>query len=135
MDATKQTEDDCQPFTELFISCQSRECDLYDLFRHESHPFPAALSDGGNLHTCQKSQIAAVLESHVTLPDNEPYADVIIIDGSAVVNILPPRTSKTFQEYASLDVLPTIRANSIKYERTGIVFDVYRPPSLKAKSR
>ena len=50
MDATKQTvlTDECQPFSKLFISCQSRECDLYDFFRHENHPFPAALSDGGN---------------------------------------------------------------------------------------
>ena len=50
VDATNQKvlKDDCQPFSKLFISCQSREFDLYDLFRHETHPFPAALSDGGN---------------------------------------------------------------------------------------
>ena len=74
MDATKQTvlTDDCQPFSKLFVSYKSRECDLYDFFRHENHPFPAALSDGGKLHACQKSQLAAVLESHATLPDNEP---------------------------------------------------------------
>ena len=79
-------------------------------FRHENHPFPAALSDGGKLHTCQKSQLVAVLESHITLPDNEPQADVITIDGSALVNSLPPRSSKTFEEYATLDVIPTIRS-------------------------
>ena len=50
--------DYCQLFSKLFIPCQSRECDLYDLFRHENHPFPAALSDGGKLHTCQKFQLA-----------------------------------------------------------------------------
>ena len=137
MDATKQTvlTDDCQPFCKLFISCQSRECDLYDFFRHRNHLFPAELSDGGKLHACQKSQLAAVLESHVTLPDNEPQADVIIIDDSALVNILPPRTSNTFEDYAPLDILPTIRAYSIKYERTDIVFDVYQPSIMKAESR
>ena len=127
--------DYCQLFSKLFIPCQSKECDLYDFFRHKTHPFPAALSDGGKLHACQKSQLAAVLESHVTLPDNEPHADVIIIDGSALVNVLPPRTSKTFEDYATLDVLPTIRAYSIKYERTYIVFDVYRSSSLKTEAR
>ena len=95
----------------------------------------AALSDGGKLHTCQKSQLATVIESPVTLPDNESQADVIIIDGSALVNILPTRTSKAFKEYAPLDVLQIIRAYSIKYERTGNVFDVHRPPSLKPESR
>ena len=46
---------------------------MYDFFRHENHRFPAALSDDGKLHACQcqKSQLAAVLESHVTLPDND----------------------------------------------------------------
>ena len=113
----------------------SRACDLYDFFRHQNHAFPAQLSDGGKLHTCQKSQHAAVLESHVTLPDNEPQADVITTDGSALVNVLPSRTSKTFENYAPLDVLLTIRAYSIKYERTDIVFDIYRPSSLKAEAR
>ena len=72
MDATKQNvvKDDGELFSKLFISCQSRYCNLFDFFRHENHPFPAALSDGGKLHTCQKSQLAAVLENHVTLPDN-----------------------------------------------------------------
>ena len=119
----------------LFVSCQNRACDLYDFFRHQNHPFPAELSGGGKLHTCQKSQHAAVRESHVTLPDNEPQADVITIDGSALVNVLPPRTSKTFENYAPLDVLLTIRAYSIKYERTDIVFDIYRPSRLKAEAR
>ena len=47
----------------------------------------------------------------------------------------PSRSSKTFEDYATLDVIPTIRAYSIKYERTDIVFDVYRPSSLKAEAR
>ena len=107
---------DCQLFYKLFILCQSRECDLYGVFHHENYPFPAALNDGGLLHTCQKSQLAAVIESHVTFPDNEPQADdVINIDGSALVDILPPRTSNMFEDYATLDILPTIRTYSIKY--------------------
>ena len=108
---------------------------MYDFFRHENHLFLAALSDGGKLHTCQKSQLAAVLEGQIIHTDNEPQADVTIIDSSALLNSLPPRSSKTFEEYAMLDVIPTIRAYSIKYEITDIVFDVYRPSSLKAKAR
>ena len=132
VDATKQKvlKYDCQLSSNLFISCQSRECDLYDLFPHENNPLPAELSDAGKLHTCQKCQLTAVLESHVTLPDNEPQADVIIIDGSAIVNVLPPRTSKTFEDYETLDVHSTIRAYSNKYETTDIV-----PLSLKTETR
>ena len=62
-------------------------------------------------------------------------ADAIIIDGSALVNSLCPRTSKTFKEYAVLDVLLSIQGYSTKYQRTDIVFDVYHPSSLKAEKR
>jgi len=60
----KVLKEDCQLFSKLFISCQSRECDLKEFFKHENQPFPAALSDGGRLHTVQKAQLAAILESH-----------------------------------------------------------------------
>ncbi|KAJ8353458.1 hypothetical protein SKAU_G00210250 [Synaphobranchus kaupii] len=131
----KVLKEDCQLFSKLFISCQSRECDLQEFFRHENQSFPAALSDSGKLHTCQKPQLAAIFEDLVPLPDTEPKADGIIIDGSTLINSLPPRTSKTFDEYAALDVLPTIQVYSSKYERTDIVFDVYRKASLKAETR
>ncbi|KAJ8399900.1 hypothetical protein AAFF_G00406300 [Aldrovandia affinis] len=137
VDSSKQKvlKEDCQLFSKLFISCQSRECDLKEFFRHENQSHPAALSDGGKLHTCQKSHLTTILESQVTTPEAEPDADTIIIDGAALVNSLPPRSSKTFEEYAMLDVLPTIQAYSTKYKRTDIVFDVYWPSSLKAETR
>ena len=78
------------------------------------------------LHTCQKSQLVAILEGYLALPESEPVADAIIIDGSALVNSLCPRTSNTFEEYAVLDVLPSIQRYSTKYQRTDIVFDVYQ---------
>ena len=131
----KVVKQDFQLFSKLFISCQSRECDLTVFFQHENQSFPAALSDGGKLHTCQKSQLTTILESHVTILDTEPEVDTIIIDGSALVNSLPPRNSRTFEEYAVLDVRPTIQGYLTKYRRTDIVFDVYQPSSLKAEAR
>lgn len=126
---------DCHLFSKLFISCQNRECDLSEFFRHENQSHPAALSDGGKLHSCQKSHLTSILENLVTIPENEPDANTVIIDGAALIHSLPPRISKTFEEYAKFDVLPTIRAYSTKYKRTDIVFDVYRQSSLKAETR
>ncbi|KAJ8367592.1 hypothetical protein AAFF_G00314420 [Aldrovandia affinis] len=85
VDSSKQKvlKEDCQLFSKLFISCQSRECDLKEFFRHENQSHPAALSDGGKLHTCQKSHLTTILESQVTTPEAEPDADTIIIDGAA----------------------------------------------------
>ena len=34
--------DDCRLFSQLFIYCQSRECDLQEFFKHENQSFPAA---------------------------------------------------------------------------------------------
>ena len=86
----KLVKEDCQLFSKLFISCQSRECDLEEFFQHENQPYPAALSDGGKLYPCQKSQLDSILETYITCPEKEPDTEVIIIDGSALVHTLPP---------------------------------------------
>ena len=39
--------EDCELFSELFISCETRDCVLKEFFRHENQSY-AALSDGGN---------------------------------------------------------------------------------------
>ena len=90
----KALKEDCNLFSQLFISCQSRQCDLREFFKYENQPFPAALNDNGKLHSCQKSDLVNLLQSQVMIPDTEPEADTIIIDGSALVNSMHPRTSK-----------------------------------------
>jgi hypothetical protein len=60
----------------------------FDVFQHENQSFPAALSDNGNLQSSQKSQLATILETHVTPPDTEPGASFIILDGSALKSVL-----------------------------------------------
>ena len=131
----KVLRDDCRLFSKLFISCQSRECDLLEFFKHENQSFPAALSDGGKLHSCQKSQLASILEREITCPDNKPNATAIVIDGSALVNSLPPRAQRKFGEYATLDVLLKVQSFCSTFNRTDIVFDVYLATSLKAETR
>ena len=131
----KALKDDCRLFSKLFISCQSKECDLLEFFHHENQSFPAALSYGGKLHSGQKSQLASILETKIATLDARPEASAIIVDGTALINALPPRASKTFEEYASKDVIPTVEAFSAIYRRTDIVFDVYRSTSLKAETR
>lgn len=81
------------------------------------------------------STLIILLSNYTVYPSDIVEADTIIIDGSTLVNSLPPRTSKTFEEYAVLDVLPTIQSYLTKYSRTDIVFDVYQPSSLKAEAR
>ena len=46
-----------------------------------------------------------------------PEGEVIIVDGSAMVNSTPPRTSKTFEDYAREDILPKNKFNGATYKR------------------
>ena len=131
----KTLKEDCQLFSRLFISCQTRGCDLQEFFQYENQRTPAALSDKGRLYSCQKSQQIEELEAKVALPEHEPQTDAIIIDGSAMVNTLPPSSKKTFEEYFNEDILPKMQVYSRKYERTDIVFDTYRESSLKNETR
>jgi len=57
------------------------------------------------------------------------------LDGSALVNSQPPRTSKTFDNYANEDILPRVRSNSTTYQNVDIVFDVYEESSLKVEAQ
>ena len=58
------------------------------------------------------------------MPERAPEREVIIVDGSAMVNLTPPRTSKTFEDYAREDILPKIKFNGATYKRVDVVFDV-----------
>ena len=146
--------DDYRLFSQLFISCQLRECDLQEFFRHENQSFPASLSNNGNLLVGKKSQLIEMLEvvpsanmqiyeEQINISDYAVVADLdvekspdgVVIDGSALVHSLVPRRSKTFEEYADHEVVPKIKMYSEKYQRTDIVFDVYKASSLKAEAR
>ena len=58
---------DCRLLSNLFISCQSRKCELQEFFRHENQSYAVALSEKGKLTTCQKSQLAAICQTHATI--------------------------------------------------------------------
>lgn len=131
----KAIKDDCHIFSCLFISCQSRQCDLKAFFEHENPYFPPSLSDNGKLHTCQKSQLTDLLEDQIKLPDTQPEADAIIIDGSAMVYSIKPNNCKTFDDYAEEDILPKIKSYCTKYKRVDIIHDVYSNDSLQQEAR
>ena len=79
--------------------------------------------------------MATILEGFVSPVDTAPSCDAIILDGSAMIYMLAPRTSRTFDEYVATEVIPKLQATASKYNRTDIVFDVYLASSLKAEKR
>ena len=62
-------------------------------------------------------------------------ADVIILDGAAIISMLKPIDVKTFQDYAKHIFLPFIKAQLRNVTRIDIIWDVHLEDSLKSTAR
>lgn len=121
---------DCDLFSRLYISCQTRDGNLDQFFSHENQAAPPALSTGGKLQLGVKADLLHCLEK-----DLPGETGVPVVDAAAVVQMLNPGTSKTFQEYADAVFVPYISAQLEKTNRVDIVWDIYLPDSLKSTTR
>ena len=65
----------------------------------------------------------------------QPVADVVILDGTAIVQLLQPRTARTFDEYLSTVYAPYILKRLETARRADLVWDVYQDDSLKRSLR
>ena len=123
----------------MYIACQVRETDLDDFFMHENQPFPPSLSDCGNLRLGTKSVLAQCLEDLVQSTDDQqcgqPQVDMIVIDGAAIVNIIKPSPSDTFDDYALKFMEYIQKQFTGSVCRVDIIFDVYKFDSLKSATR
>jgi hypothetical protein len=82
-----------------------------------------------------KADLLRCLEADLPEQNGVPVVDATILDGAAVVQMLNPGTSKTFQEYGERVFTPYIAAQFQKSHRVDLVWDVYLPASLKASTR
>ncbi|KAK3728106.1 hypothetical protein QZH41_014263 [Actinostola sp. cb2023] len=128
---------DCSLFSRLFISCQTREGNLDNFFEHENQGCPPSLSKLGKLLLpSKKSELAECLQSFTTpqskMPDD---VDAIIVDGAVVVNMIKPRSQRTFADYSTQSFLPYVQSQLRHVKRVDIVWDEYFETSLKATTR
>ena len=121
----------------MYISCQTRDGDLDEFFRHENQGCPPSLSDQGNLRLPKKkSELTECLQALIVPQSQMPKnLNVVIIDGAAVVNMVKPGTERTFSEYAADSFIPYIRAQLSHVTRLDIVWDEYLENSSKATTR
>ena len=127
--------DDCSLLSRLYISCQTRERDLEEFFRHEKQPWPPSLSQHGQLRQGNKAELVRCLQGTTEASAESPQVDVKVFDGAVVVQMLHPKTARTFQEYTQTIFLPYIQAQLQSSQRLDIVWDTYQPDSLKTATR
>ena len=134
-----QVKTDVNLFARMYISCQSREVDMEVFFQHENHPWPPSLAENGRMRTADnKSDILLELEPMQLSQTTIPYADVKIVDGSALVQSLDPAKNgklKDFLDYTEKVFLPNIERKLEMCSRCDIIFDVYVENSLKRHTR
>jgi len=91
----------------------------------------------GKLQSGTKSDLLKCLEQ-LSDPQGKseiPNADCIILDGAAIVHLLKPGNAKTFEEYSTLVFVPYIMSILQCAQRIDVVWDCYKPDSLKASTR
>ena len=94
-----------------------------------------------------KSDLVGCLEDQVRKQENaadaadaaaaaaSPAVEVIILDGAAIIYMLPLGPAKTFNDYASQVFLPYITSHLQHTSRVNIIWDEYFTDSLKAGTR
>ena len=92
---------------------------------------------GTELEPCMQEEeqlICKDIDAYIAA-DRSHEADVKILDGAFVVQLLSPRTSNTFQDYSNSVFLPYIFGQLQSIQWLDIVWDVYPADSLKAGTR
>ena len=99
---SKSLKNDCSLLSRIFIASRKRESDLENFFAHKNQSYPPSRTFDGRMYHGTKSDIIKCLtrlasEAVFPLEDELPNFDVKIFDGAALVHMLPPGPSKTFQ--------------------------------------
>ena len=123
-------------FSTLYIVCQVRQISMTAFFSHENQSYPPSLSDYGFMRCGTKADLLLCLEDQIIQgPVNRPDVQMIILDGAAIVNMIKPGTSDSFNDYIST-IMVYIRSQfSGEVVRVDMVFDIHRKESLKAGTR
>ena len=113
---------------------QHRESDMNKFFSHENHPCLSSLSDQGKLCFGKKSDLLEVLvhDIHSEPPDT---VHARLLDGAAVVHLLPTVNVATFDDCADKILLPHISKQLENCTQVDIVWNIYIPNSIKESTR
>ena len=122
-------------FSRLYISCQTRDGNLEEYFRHENQACPPALSDGESLHLGTKSDLLKCFEGFSSAQSEVPDTTCLVLDGAVIVQMLKPAVAKNFDDYAQDVFIPYLSSKLQTVSRLDLVWDRYIADSLKGSAR
>ena len=114
---------------------------IWRIFSARKPSLTPALADNGNMRGAEnKSDILLKLEPLASKIEEVSGIEVKVIDGSALTHSLDPKLHKgqnlqNFEEYANKLFLPNVLRKLENCRRCDIIFDVYKPESLKHHTR
>ena len=133
-------------FGQLYIATTERRgdnCDLDTFFAHEAHSLPPSLANGNEMmYHSTKSDIIHCIEkeaeavSHgATETDIQQQHDCVVQDGDQLIHQLDARGTGTFEQFMQRLFLKHLQVELRKLSRLDIVWDTYRPMSIKGHTR
>ena len=135
-------------FGQLYIATTERRgdnCDLDNImfFALEAHSFPPSLANGNEkMYHSTKSDIIHCIESEAeavshgtTKTNTQQQHDWVVQDGGQLVHQLDARGTGTFEQFTQRLFLKHLQVELRKVSRLDIVWDTYRPMSIKGHTR
>ena len=94
-----------------------------------------SLSKLGQLRGGQKADLLKCLSNTSVQIATQPAVDAVILDGAVIVQMLQPRTARTFEGYFSNVFTPYILKHLETAKRVDLLWYVYQDDSLKRSLR
>ena len=102
------------------------------VFSHEISSTPPSLTRRGEMFHGTKADIVPCIEAGLPpSPQSWPPIDAIVMDGPAIIHMVRPGLSATIEEYITQRFQPYVVQHLDSVWRVDLVWDVYRPDSLK----
>lgn len=121
---------------QLLIAVNSRREITKDIFSHENSPNPPSLSQKGQMLHGTKADILPLLEAEVPPgPSTCAPTNAVVLDGPAIVQLIKPGSSVTLGDHIHNKVLSYLLGWLEKIARLDIIWDIYKPDSLKLNTR
>ena len=128
--------DEKTKITQLLLAANCGRKIEKDVFSHASSPYPPTICQKGIMFHGNKADIVPLLESEVPGKiETCPQVDSQVLDGPAMIHRLAPTTSVTLYDYIHDKVIKYLLGLLLNVNRLDIVWDIYRPDSLKKSIR